>query len=104
VALRSRSCPLFAPILLASVAAAFGQQGGDATAGRRLAEASCLQCHGSPTAKVKAPAFAAIAAMPSTTAQALGVFLRTSHAAMPNLILSASERDDVIAYILSLRP
>jgi hypothetical protein len=29
--------------------------------------------------------------------------LRTSHAAMPNLILSASERDDVIAYILSLK-
>jgi mono/diheme cytochrome c family protein len=90
-------------LLLANAACAFGQQAGDATAGRRLAEASCLQCHGSPTAKVKAAAFAAIAAMPSTTAQSLGVFLRTSHAAMPNLILSASERDDVIAYILSFR-
>ena len=99
--MRSRSDALFAPILLAGVAAAFGQQVGDATAGRRLAEASCLQCHGSPTAQVKAPAFAAIAATPSTTAQSLGVFLRTSHAAMPNLLLSASERDDVIAYILS---
>jgi mono/diheme cytochrome c family protein len=98
-----RSCALLAPILLPGVATAFGQETGDATAGRRLAEASCLQCHGSPTAKVKAPAFAVIAAMPSTTAQSLGVFLRTSHAAMPNLILSASERDDVIAYILGLR-
>jgi mono/diheme cytochrome c family protein len=101
--LRSHSCALFAPILLIGVTVAFGQQGGDATAGRKLAEASCLQCHGSPTAKVKAPEFAAIAAMPSTTAQSLGVFLRTSHAAMPNLILSAGERHDVIAYILSLK-
>jgi mono/diheme cytochrome c family protein len=101
--LRSRSRALFALILLAGAQAAFGQQGGDATAGHRLAEASCLQCHGSPTARVKAPAFAAIAAMPSTTAQSLGVFLQTSHAAMPNLILSTNERDDVIAYILSLK-
>ena len=41
--------------------------------------------------------------MPSTTAESLGVFLRTSHPTMPNLVLSAAERDDVIAYILSLR-
>jgi hypothetical protein len=90
-------------VLLANVVCASGQQVGDTTAGRKLAEASCLKRHGSSTAKVKAPAFAAIAATPSTTAQSLGVFLRTSHAAMPNLILGASERDDVIAYILSLK-
>ena len=41
--------------------------------------------------------------MPSTTAQALGVFLKTSHPTMPNIMLSDNERDDVIAYILSLR-
>ena len=51
----------------------------------------------------QAPAFKTIAAMPSTTGRSLEVFLRTSHPPMPNLVLSASERDDVIAYILSLR-
>jgi hypothetical protein len=49
------------------------------------------------------PAFSAIAAMPSTTARSLEVFLKTSHPTMPNLMLSTRERDDLIAYILSLR-
>jgi hypothetical protein len=30
-------------------------------------------------------------------------FLRTSHPTMPNLILSDTDRGDLIAYILSLR-
>ena len=41
--------------------------------------------------------------MPSTTADALNVFLLTPHATMPDLILSPSDRGDLIAYILSLR-
>lgn len=100
-----RSCPWLwsAPLLVATLVAASPQQVGDPVAGQRLAETSCLQCHGAETGPKRAPAFAAVAAMPSTTAQALGVFLRTSHAQMPNLILSNGERDDVIAYILSLR-
>jgi cytochrome c len=101
--LQLRSIAWSALIFLMSAVFASGQQVGDPAAGRRLAEASCLQCHGSPIAPQKAHAFTAIAAMPSTTAKSLGVFLRTSHPTMPNLILSASERDDVIAYILSLR-
>jgi cytochrome c len=100
---RSRSLAWSLPLLLSSSALVHGQQAGDPAAGRQLAEASCLTCHGSAAASQKAPAFAAIAAMPSTTARSLGVFLQTSHPPMPNLVLSASERDDVIAYILSLR-
>jgi hypothetical protein len=63
-----------------------------------------MRCHEVPNAQLPGPSFSAIAAMPSTSAQSLGVFLKTSHANMPNLILGNSERDDVIAYILSLRP
>jgi hypothetical protein len=33
----------------------------------------------------------------------IGVFLRTPHRNMPNLVISDSDRDNVIAYILSLR-
>ena len=99
--------PAFAwsgPLIIASVGLALGQQAGDPEAGRRLAEARCLQCHGSAVAAAhKAPTFSAIAATPSTTARSLGVFLRSPHASMPNLILSLADRDDVIAYILSLR-
>ena len=41
--------------------------------------------------------------MPATTQASLGVFLHAPHASMPNLILSVAERNDLIAYILSLR-
>jgi hypothetical protein len=37
------------------------------------------------------------------TALALNVFLRTPHRSMPNLVISDGDRDNVIAYILSLR-
>ena len=93
-----------APLLVASLGPVFGQQAGDPQAGRRLAEARCLQCHGSTAAAAhKAPTFPAVARTPTTTARSLGVFLRTPHPSMPNLILSPAERDDVVAYILSLR-
>jgi mono/diheme cytochrome c family protein len=88
-------------LLLAILSSALGQQLGDPTAGERLAAANCANCHGAHAA---APAFAAIAAMSSTTQTSLGVFLQTSHGSMPNLILSAVDRNNLIAYILSLRP
>ena len=95
-----RSSAWSALLLLANIAMAFGQQVGTPAAGKQLAETICLGCHG---AQNKAPAFSAIAAMPSTTVQSLDVFLRTSHPTMPNLILSDTDRGDLIAYILSLR-
>ena len=98
-----RSLAWSAPLLLASIAIAFGQQVGDPASGKQLAEATCLVCHGTQNTSHKAPAFSAIAAMPSTTANSLEVFLRTSHPTMPNLILSDTDRDNLIAYVLSLR-
>jgi mono/diheme cytochrome c family protein len=80
-----------------------GQQVGDPAAGKQLAERTCIECHGAQNTSRKAPAFSTIAAMPSTTTQSLDVFLRTSHPTMPNLILSGTDRGDLIAYILSLR-
>ncbi len=92
-----------APLFLVCIAIAFGQRVGDPAAGKQLAEATCLGCHGAQNASHKALAFSAIAAMPSTTAQSLDVFLRTSHPTKPDLILSGTDRGDLIAYILSLR-
>lgn len=97
----ARSIAGSALFLVATLLSALGQQLGDPVAGERLAAHNCATCHGAHGA---APAFAAIAAMPSTTQTSLAVFLRTSHASMPNLILSAADRKNLIAYILSLRP
>ena len=102
--MRAHSFAWRLPLLLPTVSLAFGQQVGDSASGRRLAEALCMRSHGEANAQRSAPTFSAIAALPSTSAQSLGVFLKTSHANMPNLILSNSQRDDVIAYILRLRP
>jgi len=102
--MRAHSFAWSLPLLLLTVSFAFGQQVGDPAAGQRLAQALCTRCHGVANAQRPAPTFSVIAAMPSASAQSLGVFLKTSHANMPNLILSDLERDDVIAYILSLRP
>ncbi len=99
-----RSIAWSALLLLAIFPAARAQQFGDLAAGERLAGANCAQCHGADGAQGAAPALAAIAAMPSTTQASLGVFLQTPHASMPSLILSVAERNDLIAYILSLRP
>ncbi len=101
--MRYRSLARSLPLLLSGPTLVLGQQAGDPAAGQRFAEASCLSCHGSAAAVPNAPAVRADAAMPSNTARSLDVFLRTSHPPMPNLILSATQRDDVIAYILSLR-
>jgi hypothetical protein len=38
------------------------------------------------------------------TVAALTVALRTSHRTMPNIMLEPAELDNIIAYIMSLRP
>lgn len=93
---------------IALAAPAFAQEApGDVASGRRIAEAWCAACHkiDSEDARVptEAPSFVDVANLSSTTALALNVFLRSSHANMPNFQLTRQESDDVIAYILSLK-
>ena len=52
---------------------------------------------------VGAPTFFEVIADPSVSELSLRAFLQTSHATMPNLILTPEETDDIIAYILTLR-
>jgi mono/diheme cytochrome c family protein len=78
---------------------------GNPLIGRQIAITLCASCHqvigekrlGGP------PSFLDIANMPSTTALSLKVFLRSSHKEMPNLIISNSDTDDLIAHVLSLK-
>lgn len=69
----------------------------------------CAECHdisrgGGASPNLLAPRFYDVARHPSTTALSLRVFLQSMHRRMPNFLLSARERDDIIAYILSLKP
>ena len=44
-----------------------------------------------------------MATTPGMTHRALAVWLQSSHENMPNLMVPQDDRDDVIAYILSLK-
>jgi mono/diheme cytochrome c family protein len=84
------------------------QRDGRPEVGLTLAKRDCAQCHAvergttsSPNAA--APRFEVIANTPGMTATAVSAALLTSHRTMPNLILNADERSDIIAYILSLK-
>lgn len=100
---------LSALILVACAPAAMAQQT-DPAPGRRLAERYCTSCHeirpgetgAGPMAT--APPFQLVARMPSTTQLSLHVFLSTSHAGMPNILLSEEEIDELAAYVVSLAP
>ena len=81
---------------------------GDRQEGLALAQQVCSECHAirggevrSPTSR--APTFSELATAPGMTAVALTVALTTPHAGMPMFELTASQREGVIAYILSLR-
>jgi mono/diheme cytochrome c family protein len=97
-----------AVILSLATCAAGAQESGDTERGRALATRICAECHAILQGAAKSPApgvatFEVIANTPGMTAMALSVWLTTPHRKMPNLILSTQERDDVIAYITSLR-
>lgn len=81
---------------------------GDTFSGRNLALRICSDCHVVAAGQARpatdgAPTFAAISRDPAVTALSLHVFLQSSHTNMPNIILSPSEIDDLVSYILSAR-
>jgi hypothetical protein len=72
--------------------------------GRQTATALCAPCHQiGETRHDGPPSFVDVANMTSTTDLSLKVFLRSNHKEMSNLIISNSETDNLIAYILNLR-
>ena len=97
-------------VLVGAICAPAGaQEIGDAAAGHAFARDLCAECHWVEAAEPETlnsdiKPFRDIAADPKITQMALRAFLRTPHRRMPDFLLSRSETDDVIAYILSLRP
>jgi cytochrome c len=84
-----------------------GQELGTAQRGLDLAQNTCAVCHsirkGETSANRQAPPFDAIAEVKGMSAMALNVALLSSHRSMPNIVLDAKERADVVAYILTLK-
>lgn len=80
----------------------------DPAAGLHLAERWCANCHriapGGPGPATDAvPTFAAIAARPGRTPDAIATFLRTPHAGMPDHGLTLRQAQDIAAYLLAQR-
>jgi len=96
-------------LFFASLApAALAQETGDPFRGRVFAAQLCSDCHGvlredRASPEPAAVRFERIANARGMTGMALDVWLQTSHPTMPNIRLSEDKRQDIIAYILSLR-
>jgi hypothetical protein len=81
---------------------------GDAKRGAIFAQTVCADCHAVKKGQIystnpKAPTFDQISAMPGMTSAALHVWFVTAHPTMPDLLLGAYDKDDLVAYILSLK-
>jgi mono/diheme cytochrome c family protein len=77
------------------------------SAGRQVAMEICSHCHQVTYEQIaplqNVPSFIEIANTSSTTALSLKVFLQSNHKRMPNFIMSNSDTNDVIDYILGLK-
>ncbi len=104
---RSIAAFLFAAVL--GLHSAEAQQIGNVEEGRAYARAHCAECHGVETngedfsPNIDAPDFSVVANTPGMTERALVVWLQTSHPTMPNFMIPAEVRDNLVAYIMSLR-
>lgn len=88
--------------------AADSQEIGDARQGYNFAAKHCAECHaidfGNPKSpNADAPSFTSVAQTSGMSGRALAVWLDTTHPTMPNFVLHADDRNDVIAYIMSLK-
>jgi mono/diheme cytochrome c family protein len=80
----------------------------DLVAGELLADKWCTQCHGVRANRLGpnllAPTFPELAAEPSITEYSLRALLRAPHETMPQITLTPDETEDIVGYILSLKP
>lgn len=80
---------------------------GDATAGKAVAQRSCVACHALPgNERVlvdTGPTFLSIARNPERTRAYVTGWLMNPHPPMPNMSLTVREIADLAAYIESLR-
>jgi len=98
----------FVTLTMLSSAAIQAQPIGDPGRGAQLARETCSRCHavsgGQPISpNSRAPTFVELASAPGMTVAALMVALTSPHAGMPMFVLSQEQREDIVAYILSMK-
>jgi mono/diheme cytochrome c family protein len=80
----------------------------DPIAGQNLASKWCVECHGIRADQLSrnfaAPTFPKLAAEPSITEYSLRALLRSPHETMPHITFTPEQMDDIIDYIMSLKP
>ena len=81
---------------------------GDPVNGSQLARHWCANCHlvshgDAASVSDSAPPFAEIAKDPAETPERLRGWLSQPHPAMPDLMLTRDENDDLVAYLTSLK-
>src|SRR5262245_14258291 len=101
-------CALGLVLAMLVPAMASAEDIGNVGSGRDYARAHCAECHAVGSGddvpvNPDAPDFVSVANTPGITARALAVWLETSHPTMPNFIIPAESKDDLIAYIMSLK-
>lgn len=102
-----RSCVTIVALALA-LHGAQAQELGNPRRGEALARQICAECHAVGHRRLRSPnpqspSFVAIASTPGMNGLALNAFLHTSHANMPNIILTGDQAQAIIAYILTLK-
>ena len=97
---------LLALSAVSCLASASALAAGDAKMGAILAQRWCISCHAqasSSTASDSVPPLAAAARRSGRTPDALRGWLANPHGQMPNLSLTRSEIDDLVAYLMTLQ-
>jgi mono/diheme cytochrome c family protein len=106
VSIRKNGCAV--AIIIYSAVSAAGDAQAAAPRGENLAQSWCSQCHAvkpeQSSPNPAAPRFQDVAAEPAMTEYALRAFLKTSHPTMPNIMMKSDDMDDIVSYILSLKP
>ena len=87
--------------------AGIAETAGNAQAGLAYAEEVCSACHsvgaGAKTSpEIKAPPFQVIADSKLVTSREIEAWLMSSHPGMPDLMVPADKRADILAYLKSL--
>jgi mono/diheme cytochrome c family protein len=95
-------------VTVSTAVAALTDASADPIAGHNLADKWCSECHGIRADRLSpnraAPTFPELAAEPSITEYSLRALLRSPHETMPHITFTSDQLDDIVAYIMSLKP
>jgi mono/diheme cytochrome c family protein len=95
-------------VIVSTAVAARTDASADPIAGQNLADKWCSECHGIRADRLSpnlaAPTFPELAAQPSITEYSLRALLRSPHETMPHITFTPDQMDDIVGYIMSLKP